>query len=287
MQFEEQTLSFRCAGDVLQGVVTLPAPARQPAAARGVVVVVGGPQYRAGSHRQFTLLARALAARGIPVLRFDCRGMGDSEGAPRGFEQLDSDIGAAVAQFVAAVPHVRELVLWGLCDGACAALSYANLDQRVQGLVLLNPWVHTEAGAARATLGHYYRRRLLDAQFWRKLLSGGLRLGSSWQSWRDLRAQARPLPGHAGADDASPAGLPARMLRHWSGFGGDILLILSGNDLVAREFADLAAQSPGWRRQLALPRVSRRDLAAADHTFSRATWRDQVAAWTADWVQQC
>ena len=101
MHYEEQTLSFQCAGDVLQGVVTLPSSTRQPAAARGVVVVVGGPQYRAGSHRQFTLLARALAARGIPVLRFDCRGMGDSEGAQRDFEQLDDDIGAAVSGFVA------------------------------------------------------------------------------------------------------------------------------------------------------------------------------------------
>jgi exosortase A-associated hydrolase 1 len=291
MHYEELAQSFPCAGDELQGVLTLPVP--MPARAHGVVIIVGGPQYRAGSHRQFTLLARTLAARGIPVLRFDYRGMGDSAGERRGFDQVDDDVGAAVGQLLAAVPQVRDVVLWGLCDGACAALSYAAVDRRVHGLVLLNPWAHTASGAARATLGHYYRRRLLDAQFWRKLLGGGIGLAASWQSWRALRDQARSdhYPPAAGDADA-PAGpdmaaLPDRMLRHWSGFGGAILLVLSGNDLVAREFTDLAAQSPAWRRQMALQRVTRRDLAAADHTFSRAAWRDQVAAWTGDWVLQC
>ena len=46
------------------------------AASRGMLIVVGGPQYRAGSHRQFTLLARDVAATGVPTMRFDYRGMG-------------------------------------------------------------------------------------------------------------------------------------------------------------------------------------------------------------------
>ncbi|HBZ05431.1 MAG TPA: hydrolase 1, exosortase A system-associated, partial [Massilia sp.] len=49
-----------CRGAWLYGIVSLPA-APHP---RGVLIVVGGPQYRAGSHRQFTLLARDLAAAG-------------------------------------------------------------------------------------------------------------------------------------------------------------------------------------------------------------------------------
>ena len=69
---------FSCGGDQLVGMV-------HPAAARlGVVIVVGGPQYRVGSHRQFVLMARDLAREGYPVLRFDYRGMGDSDGAVRG-----------------------------------------------------------------------------------------------------------------------------------------------------------------------------------------------------------
>src|SRR5690349_24048098 len=58
---------------------------------RGVLLVVGGPQYRVGSHRQFALLCRRLAGRGVPALRFDYRGMGDADGAARTFESVRSE----------------------------------------------------------------------------------------------------------------------------------------------------------------------------------------------------
>ena len=45
--------------------------------ATAVLVVVGGPQVRAGSHRHFVQLARHLATHGHAVMRFDVRGMGD------------------------------------------------------------------------------------------------------------------------------------------------------------------------------------------------------------------
>ncbi|WP_229425323.1 hydrolase 1, exosortase A system-associated [Massilia sp. Se16.2.3] len=104
-----------------------------------MLVVVGGPQYRAGSHRQFTLLARDLADAGIPALRFDYRGMGDSEGDLQTFEHVEDDLRAAIDRFFLEVPGMREVVLWGLCDGASAAAMYAPQDARVSGLVLLNP----------------------------------------------------------------------------------------------------------------------------------------------------
>ncbi|MGB0712180.1 MAG: hydrolase 2, exosortase A system-associated, partial [Gammaproteobacteria bacterium] len=88
----------------------------------GVVVVVGGPQYRVGSHRQFVLLARDLAGAGIPVMRFDYNGMGDSEGGSAHFEACGGDIRAAVDALVEGCPSLGGVVLWGLCDGASAAM---------------------------------------------------------------------------------------------------------------------------------------------------------------------
>ncbi len=76
MNFEERALSFSCHDSWLYGILSLP----EKVISRGVLIVVGGPQYRVGSHRQFMLLARYLAAHGVPVMRFDCRGKGDSEG---------------------------------------------------------------------------------------------------------------------------------------------------------------------------------------------------------------
>ena len=46
---EERALSFACRGAWLYGILSLPQAASAPA--RGVLIVVGGPQYRAGSHR--------------------------------------------------------------------------------------------------------------------------------------------------------------------------------------------------------------------------------------------
>ena len=149
-----------CAG-LLHGVAS--------PASTGVVVIVGGPQYRVGSHRQFVLLARALATAGTPVLRFDYRGLGDSPGAACDFTAIDADIRAAIDSLVAHT-GVRRVVLWGLCDAASAALMVAPLDARIGGLVLLNPWVHTTSAEAQVRLKHYYLQRLSSRDLWRKLL---------------------------------------------------------------------------------------------------------------------
>src|SRR5690606_34940732 len=111
----ESALAFDCGGSRLYGILTRPAALAAAEITQALVLVVGGPQYRAGSHRQFTLIARGLAAQGIAVLRFDYRGMGDSEGEPRDFEAVGDDLRAAVDCLYAQLPALRGLTLWGLC----------------------------------------------------------------------------------------------------------------------------------------------------------------------------
>lgn len=272
---EEHALSFACGDERLVGILSLPTDAQ--AATRGVVIVVGGPQYRAGSHRQFTLLARALADAGTPTLRFDYRGMGDSEGALRDFEAVDADLRAAIDALFDRQPQLRDVALFGLCDGATAAALYAPGDARVTGLALANPWVRTEAGAARATFSHYYTGRLGDAGLWRKIARGEFRVGAALHS---LLANLRALFASSGA-----AALPERLYARLRGFDGAVLVMLSGADLTAREFANLTTTSRGWRRLLRGARVTRRDLAGADHTFSRREWHDTMTGWVRDWMR--
>lgn len=281
MTVEETALVFDCGPDKLVGILSRVTTA--PTHDLGVVIVVGGPQYRAGSHRQFVLLARALAAQGFSTLRFDVRGMGDSPGDLRSFEDLDDDVSAAIEAMTQRCPEVRRVALWGLCDGASAALLYLDRkqDRRVVGVCLLNPWVRTEVGLARAQVKYYYLNRLADRAFWAKLFAGAV----GRQAVRDLLASlqasffARPTP-------PSAAALPfqQRMARAWRHFDGEMLLVLSGADLVAREFVDHAGSDAAWRGLLQFPNVCRVDLPSANHTFTDADHKKRVEDETALWL---
>ena len=285
MPFGEMPCMFECEGDALLGIVSLPAQQ----SARGVLIVVGGPQYRAGSARQFTLLARYLAARGIPAMRFDYRGMGDSDGVARSFEQVDADLRCAADTFFKMAPGLKEIMIWGLCDAASAALFYAHQDDRVTGLVLVNPWVHTEKGEAQAYLQHYYLRRLFQGSLWRKIAAGEFRPRSALRSLADLTRSAfgRRRSGNEVRQASAPqASLPDRMESGLRSFRGRVLLVLSGNDLVAVEFKKIIEHSSRWRKSIASERISRRDLPDANHTFSRREWRELVSQWTEAWVRE-
>lgn len=287
MNFEEVPLHFSCHGSELIGVLNLPL---QPTR-RGVLFIVGGPQYRAGSHRQFTLLGRQLAEQGIAVLRFDYRGMGDSEGAQRDFTSIDDDIRAALDCFLQQAPELDEIVLWGLCDAASAALFYAHQDKRVTGLILLNPWVRTECGAAKALLKHYYLQRLLDFEFWKKFASGNFNpihaaRSLSQQFHRMLRQKSS---GPDNVEKLAPLtameNLPDKMARCLRQFKGQALFILSSIDLTAQEFTDLVESSNDWKKLMSETRITRRELLGANHTFSQRHWREQVGQWTIDWIK--
>jgi len=276
---DEYPISFVCNGHALVGVLHL--PSSPPSV--GVLIIVGGPQYRVGSHRQFLSLARQLATSGIAALRFDCRGMGDSEGIFPGFTGIGDDIHAAVDALQSAVPSLRRVVLWGLCDAASAIAFYAQSDDRVSGIVLLNPWVRTEDSLAQAHVKHYYLQRLADPAFWRKLIRGEFALTRAIGSFAgDLRRTI----GARGAPAAGEENLPERMAVGIEKFRGPILLLLSGRDFTAKEFEDAARRSKRWQRILARGEVEQRDFAEADHTFSRRSWRDQVAHWTRVWIDQ-
>ena len=273
----DEPLVFDCGGDRLLGVLSR----AEGAGTLGVVVVVGGPQYRAGSHRHFVTLARALAAAGYPTLRFDYRGMGDSEGAPRSFEEVDDDIAAAIGALHAAVPQLNGVMLWGLCDGAAAALLYLDRtqDPRVRGLCLLNPWVRSAATLARAQVRHYYWRRLRERSFWAKLFSGRVAAAAV----RDLVANVR-LSRRAGRSEQTALSFRARMARAWPGFDGPILLQLSDDDTTAREFVETVQADPAWRGAFERAGLVRHDLAGADHTLSTAGAKKLAATQTLAWL---
>ena len=275
----EHALLLSCEDERLLAILT--EPEAGSTTDLGVVIVVGGPQYRAGSHRQFVHLARALAAAGTPALRFDVRGMGDSTGPQRSFEHLAADTGAAIDALITARPGLRRVVLWGLCDGASASLLYLHErpDPRVHGLCLVNPWVRSEASLARTHVKHYYRQRLLQREFWGKLLSGRV----AGQALRGLWQNLRVTPRGAAVQNTAVA-FQSRMAAAWTAFRGPILLVLSGIDYTAREFDEYTTAVADWGGLTNHARVSRHEENDADHTFSDLQHRRRLEMAMLQWL---
>jgi uncharacterized protein len=101
------------------------------------------------SQRVFVNMARFLSKKGFTVLRFDYMGHGDSDG---NFE--DSDIESRLKDINAAVEGIMErtdldkIGLLGLRFGATLAALYAEQNNRIDFLVLLEPVVE---------VGKYFR----------------------------------------------------------------------------------------------------------------------------------
>jgi uncharacterized protein len=280
----EEVIPFASEGSQLWGILSR--PSRDAArSSTAVVIVVGGPQYRVGSHRQFVLLARTLARHGFPTLRFDYRGMGDSDGATRTFEGAGPDLRAALDAMCAACPESRRIVVWGLCDGGSAALMFATNDARVAGIVAVNPWVRSELSLAAARVKYYYASRLMQAEFWAKLLRGGLDLRKSIGALVANLKGARSLHRNKPAQRTDKT-FQTLMARGLASFNGRLLLILSGNDLTAKEFVQYTDSAAEWRGLLAARAVSRVDIPDADHTFSRRVWLSTVEEETVAWLKR-
>lgn len=271
----EVPFTFDCEGDRLVGVLHKPdRPARV-----GLLILVGGPQYRIGACRQYVHLARYAASQGVAVLRFDYRGIGDSEGVYPGFEAVKPDIDAAIREFKSRVPELDGVVPWGLCEGASAILLEAVDNPLVSGAVLANPWVNTEETQAQAYLKHYYGSRILSLDIWKRVFKGEVNLKRSIGSVIGLVKKAFGAKKEAGEKP-----YPERMAEGFDRFAGETLLILSERDLVAREFEDVSTSRPEWSAFRTSTHVQRADIKDSDHTFSRDAWRDAVAAATTDFV---
>jgi exosortase A-associated hydrolase 1 len=268
--WQEEAITFECDGSHLLGILTRP---REPATV-GLVILPGGAQYRAGAHRQNIQLARSLAAHRIATLRFDARGMGDSNGHHPGFTDLGPDIEAAASALRAAVPDLSRLILFGLCDAASAVairLSGANVD----GAILLNPWVRSDKSLAAARIRLHYPRQILRPEFWKALLSG--RINVIWKAKEVVRTFAASRRIDSGNTLAN------RLYQALASDRPPVLIILAGQDITAAEFETTVL--PRLPKQpsndFALARI-----AAADHTFSHSAWwhsvHDHIVEWLAE-----
>jgi exosortase A-associated hydrolase 1 len=228
------------------------------------LIVSGGVQTRAGPHRLFTLLAEALGRRGMATLRFDRRGVGDSEGEDTGFLGSADDIAAAASALRR--ESDAEIVGIGLCDGA-AALALFGAASGIDRLVLLNPWSFDSDVAEMPATAQRDRmlKRLLNPRNWLRILSGGI----------DVRGALKTL---SHKDGMPKSALSARLVVAINAFPGPVLVPLSRGDATAEAFAPLLPALG--------PHVRPVWLEKADHTLTRPEDRQALFAAITDWLAE-
>jgi pimeloyl-ACP methyl ester carboxylesterase len=116
--------------------------ASSPASTRPAVLFLNaGVIHRIGPHRLHVNLARDFAARGVTSLRIDLSGIGDSRPVPGSLSFRQSSVADAktAMDWLRAETGLSQFVLFGLCSGADNAIATALADERVVGLVLLDP----------------------------------------------------------------------------------------------------------------------------------------------------
>ena len=111
----------------------------QPETPTGLPVIVllnAGLVHRVGPFRLYVPLARALAARGFQVVRFDQPGVGD---APNKDDPDEAGVISRIFDELSAHLQTNEFIVGGLCSAADLGWRVAHDDKRVRGLLLLDP----------------------------------------------------------------------------------------------------------------------------------------------------
>lgn len=236
-------LTFAFGGETLVGTLD------EAAGTTGLLIVSGGNEVRVGAHRGMALLAARLAASGVPVFRFDRRGVGDSSGENGGYLSSAPDMAAAAAMFRGQARHVERLVGFGNCDAA-TALALFGRAAGLERLVLANPWVVERAAddlPPAAAIRSRYAERVKDPREWWRLLRGGVDIIKLINGLRTVLA-TQPQAPLARQVAAALAGM-------------DATIILAARDATAIAYRD-AAKTIG----LALPTVT---IDTASHSFAR------------------
>ncbi len=178
--------------DALVGVLT--APARTPDGARRALLLSNvGTNHHVGPFRVWVALARALAADGWYVFRYDSAGLGDSparasaggEGDANGADELREAMRWLTAHVGAA-----EFAVVALCSGVDAAHAVAATDPRVVAAAFIDGYTYRTAGwrVRRFVL------RYLDAGRWRRYAARRAhRLRSGTRSRAEMSEDSSPV----------------------------------------------------------------------------------------------
>ena len=166
---DEYPVFVRAQADVLAGVVCAPAGEMEDL---GVVLLTGANYTRTHRNRMWVRAARELAERGVPSIRFDYHGVGDSTGSvvidleiP-----LDADANGA-ADLLKAATGVTRLAFVATCFGGRAAVAAAAGRRDVVSTTMFPlPIVVPAAAPTKTPVRRLVRQRLKRGELGARML---------------------------------------------------------------------------------------------------------------------
>jgi exosortase A-associated hydrolase 1 len=212
-------LTFACEGETLVGTLD------DAAGSAGLLLVSGGNEIRSGAFAGQARLAARLAGAGHPVFRFDRRGIGDSTGENRSFQDSGADIAAALAAFKAERPGLARIVGFGNCDAASALM--LNRGAGCDALVLANPWTieHDDGALPPEAIRSRYAEKLRNPKELVRLATGKVSLRKLAGG---LGRAIRPAP--------PPTTLARRLAAGLEAFAGPVQILIAERDRTGQAF---------------------------------------------------
>lgn len=268
------------AGAALVGTLTAPDGAGAPRPGFAAILFNAGVIPRVGPNRLNVRLARALAASGFPVLRFDLSGRGDSAPAPgmESFEkQAITDLRAAM-DILAERLRVQRFLIMGICSGAENAYHTALVDERIVGISLMDPYHYL---TLRTHLNRYRQRA--------KERGGILKAGAGWIGLRISRLLGRKRPEQDWAEPdfgsiRPPAAEYAAKLRQLLDRGVAIDILYSGGFIESYNYANQFRDVFGSFGLM--ERVQYEFRPDFDHTISAASMQRELVTRTCKWFDE-
>jgi len=283
---------------VLFGIASEPAQPASPV--RSVVLLLNsGTIHHIGPSRLYVTLARACAARGIPAIRLDLSGVGDSglrageqENSPYA-ESARLDVRLAV-EFAARQYPGAHVHLIGLCSGAYHSFKAAAAGLPLRSIVAVNPltffWKpgmpldYADFQVTKET--NRYARSSRSLSSWLKLLRGQVDLRAAARVFgKRLQVRARNLS----RDFARLAGFRlqddlASELKAIAAQRIEIYFVFSASDPGHSMLLEQGGRIVGNFARSEKMRIS--IVQGADHTFTSHWNRDQLLAHLASHLER-
>lgn len=258
-------------------------PGTSPAPGVAFIILNAGVLHRVGPHRLHVVLARRIAAAGIACLRLDLGGIGDSAASSDATSFRDSavaDTRLAMTGLAAALdlaPGAGRFVLFGVCSGADNSIATALADDRVAGVVLVDPPTY----ATRWSQLRDLRNRIAQRSGLRDAVGWGL--GVARRRLREAVARQRgELPPPSEGREPPPIATHRAQLTALADRGVRVLAIYSGIHGAGYNHPDQLFEAfPELRG-----RIEHRYFPAANHTFTELAMQRELVAEVAAWVRQ-